>query len=174
MSPKLRHTCAELRNVTSRNRDSRRRGNMESQLLKWWIFLIFRQAFNIRDRVPHDCERSNTSKVPFCFLISETGMFFERSSASKNSVILTEGNESTRRKICSTATLSTINFTRTVLASNTDLRTDINPLAPELFFLTLAHPVYKMWIIQEPNKLALWNKLHFEEREKKTESVEHV
>jgi hypothetical protein len=32
--------------------------------------------------------------------------------------------------------------------------------------------VYKMWIIQEPNKLALWNKLHFEE--KKMESIEHV
>ena len=40
----------------------------------------------------------------------------------------------------------------------------INPLEPELFFLILAHPVYKMWIIQEPNKLALWNKLHFEEK----------
>ena len=31
------------------------------------------------------------------------------------------------------------------------------------FFLILAHPVYKMWIIQEPNRLELWNKLHFEE-----------
>ena len=40
------------------------------------------------------------------------------------------------------------------------------------FFLILAHPVYKMWIIQEPNKLALWTKLHFEE--KKKESIEHV
>ena len=49
----------------------------------------------------------------------------------------------------------------------------INPLAPELLFLISAHPVYKMWIIQEPKKLALWNKLHFEE-EKKTESTEHV
>ena len=29
----------------------------------------------------------------------------------------------------------------------------INLLAPELFFLILAHSVYKMWIIQEPNKL---------------------
>ena len=48
----------------------------------------------------------------------------------------------------------------------------INPLAPEFFFLISAHSVYKMWIIQEPNKLALWNKLHFEE--KKTESIEHV
>ena len=48
----------------------------------------------------------------------------------------------------------------------------INLLAPELFFLILAHPVYKMWTIQEPNKLALWNKLHFEE--KKAESIEHV
>ena len=37
-----------------------------------------------------------------------------------------------------------------------------NHLAPELFFLILAHLVYKMWIIQEPNKLKLWNKLHFE------------
>ena len=42
---------------------------------------------------------------------------------------------------------------------------NINPLAPEIiFFLILAHPVYKMWIIQEPNKLALWNKLHFEKK----------
>ena len=48
----------------------------------------------------------------------------------------------------------------------------LNPLAPESFVLNLAHPVYKMWIIQESNKLALWNKLHFEE--KKTESIERV
>ena len=47
-----------------------------------------------------------------------------------------------------------------------------NILAPELFFLILAHPVYKMWIIQEPNKLELWNKLYF--KEKKTESINHV
>ena len=40
------------------------------------------------------------------------------------------------------------------------------------FFLILAHPVYKMRILQEPNKLALRNKLHFEE--KKTENIERV
>jgi len=40
------------------------------------------------------------------------------------------------------------------------------------YFLILAHPVYKMWIIQEPNMLELWNKLHIEE--KKTESIYHV
>ena len=45
-------------------------------------------------------------------------------------------------------------------------------LAPELFFLILAHPVCKMWMKQEPNTLELWNKLHFEE--KKTESIYHV
>ena len=39
----------------------------------------------------------------------------------------------------------------------------VNILAPELF-LILAQPVYKMWIIQEPNMLELWNKLHFEEK----------
>jgi len=48
----------------------------------------------------------------------------------------------------------------------------INLLAPEFFFLILAHPVYKMLIIQEPNMLELWNKLHFEEE--KMESIYHV
>jgi hypothetical protein len=52
------------------------------------------------------------------------------------------------------------------------LRTAFNLLAPELFYLILAQPVYRMWIIQEPNKLELWNKLHFEE--KKTVSINHV
>jgi len=42
-------------------------------------------------------------------------------------------------------------------------------LAPELFFfLILAHSVYKMWIKQEQNTLELWNKLHFEEKKKRT------
>ena len=41
------------------------------------------------------------------------------------------------------------------------------------YFFILAHPVYKMWKIQEPNTLELWNKLHFEE-EKKTESIYRV
>jgi len=41
-----------------------------------------------------------------------------------------------------------------------------------IIFLIIAHPVYKMWIIQEPNMLELWNKLHFEEE--KTESIHHV
>jgi hypothetical protein len=42
-----------------------------------------------------------------------------------------------------------------------------NLLGPGLFFLILAHPVYKMWIIQEPNKLQFWNKLHFEENKRR-------
>ena len=29
-------------------------------------------------------------------------------------------------------------------------------------FQILAHPVFKMWVIQKPNKVALWNKRHFE------------
>jgi len=47
-----------------------------------------------------------------------------------------------------------------------------NLLEPELFFLILALPVNKMWILQEPNTLELWNKLHFEENKK--ESIYHV
>ena len=33
------------------------------------------------------------------------------------------------------------------------------------FFQILVHPVFKMWVIQKPNKVALWNKRHFEETE---------
>ena len=40
----------------------------------------------------------------------------------------------------------------------------INLLAPEFGIKILAHPVCKMWIIQEPKKVALWNKRHFEEK----------
>ena len=47
-----------------------------------------------------------------------------------------------------------------------------NLLDPELIFLVLAHPVYKMRIIQEPNTIELWNKLHFEEE--KTEIIQDV
>jgi hypothetical protein len=50
--------------------------------------------------------------------------------------------------------------------------TEVNISAPEFFFI-LAHTVYKMWIIQQPNTLELWNKLHFE-KEKKAESIYHV
>jgi hypothetical protein len=39
-----------------------------------------------------------------------------------------------------------------------------NLLAPEFFIQILAHSVCKVWIIQEPKKVALWNKLHFEEK----------
>ena len=40
------------------------------------------------------------------------------------------------------------------------------------FFQILAHPVFKMWVIQKPNKVALWNKRHFEET--KMEIIQHV
>jgi len=41
------------------------------------------------------------------------------------------------------------------------------PFGVGIIFLILAHPVYKMWIIQEPNTLELWNKLHFEEKKRR-------
>jgi len=37
----------------------------------------------------------------------------------------------------------------------------LNLLAQEIFFLILAHPVYKMWIKQEPNMLELFKKKAF-------------
>ena len=47
-----------------------------------------------------------------------------------------------------------------------------NLLATDFFFPILAHPVFKMWVIQKPNKVALWNKRHFEEE--KMEIIQHV
>ena len=49
---------------------------------------------------------------------------------------------------------------------------NVNLLATDFFFQILAHPVFKMWVIQKPNKVALWNKRHFEEE--KMEIVQHV
>ena len=47
----------------------------------------------------------------------------------------------------------------------------LNLLATD-FFQILAHPVFKMSVIQKPNKVSLWNKRHFEE--KKMEIIQHV
>jgi hypothetical protein len=48
----------------------------------------------------------------------------------------------------------------------------INLLARELIlFKFLAHPVYKMWIKQEPNTLELWNKLHFEGKKRRLYNI---
>jgi hypothetical protein len=47
-----------------------------------------------------------------------------------------------------------------------------NLLATDFFFQILAHPVFKMWVIQKPNKVALWNKRHFEGE--KMEIIQHV
>ena len=41
-----------------------------------------------------------------------------------------------------------------------------------IFFQILAHSVFKMFVIQKPNKVALGNKRHFEE--KRMEITQHV
>jgi len=46
-----------------------------------------------------------------------------------------------------------------------------NPLKPEFYIYILAHPVCKMWIIQKPKKVALWNKRHFEEKNRRVGSM---
>ena len=33
-----------------------------------------------------------------------------------------------------------------------------------IFFKILAHSVFKMWILQEPKMIALWNKRHLQEK----------
>jgi len=39
------------------------------------------------------------------------------------------------------------------------------------YFFNLAHPVYKILIIQESNTLELWNKMHFEEKKRRFYTV---
>ena len=56
--------------------------------------------------------------------------------------------------------------------SKKDLVRYYKPFGAGIIFLILAHPIYKVWIIQEPDMLELWNKLHFKEEE--TESICHV
>ena len=50
--------------------------------------------------------------------------------------------------------------------------TCFNLLATDFLFQILAHPVFKMWVIQKPNKVALWNKRHFEGE--RMEIIQHV
>ena len=52
----------------------------------------------------------------------------------------------------------------TLLYTNRHVFSRINLLATDFFFQILAHPVFKMWVIQKPNKVALWNKRHFEDK----------
>ena len=58
-----------------------------------------------------------------------------------------------------------------ITEEETAVHTEINLLATD-FFQILAHTVFKMWVTQKPNKVALWNKRHFEE--KKMEIIQHV
>ena len=48
---------------------------------------------------------------------------------------------------------------------------NINLLATD-FFSNFGTPVFKMWVIQKPNTVALWNKRNFEEE--KVEIIQHV
>ena len=50
---------------------------------------------------------------------------------------------------------------------------NINLLATDFLFQMLAHAVFKMWVRQKPNKVALWNNGHFE-GEKMEIIIQHV
>ena len=63
------------------------------------------------------------------------------------------------------------NFNDYSVSNHTTCET-FNLLAMDFLFQILAHPVFKMWVIQKPNKVALWKKRHFEEE--KMEIIQHV
>jgi hypothetical protein len=46
------------------------------------------------------------------------------------------------------------------------------PFDARILFFNFNTSVYEMWIIQVPNKVAVWNKRHFEE--KRTENMQHI
>ena len=66
-----------------------------------------------------------------------------------------------------------LRLSRQVFSSELCFRVILTFWRRNYFLFILAHPVYKIWIIQETNTLELWNKLHFEV-EKKTESIYYV
>ena len=39
------------------------------------------------------------------------------------------------------------------------------------YFFNFSTPVYKMWIIQEPNTLELWNKLHLKRKKRRVSTM---
>ena len=51
----------------------------------------------------------------------------------------------------------------TVTTTSTPSSHKIN-LWRRIFFSNFSTPVFKMWVIRKPNKVALWNKRHFEEK----------
>ena len=55
-------------------------------------------------------------------------------------------------------------YTRLLHCSFLPIHYSLNLLATDFFFQILAHPVFKMWVIQKPNKVALWNNRRFEEK----------
>ena len=69
-------------------------------------------------------------------------------------------------------------FTKTINWSYL-ARVQIHPWGPIQYYpfgvgiicLILAHSVYKIWIIQDPNKLELWNKLHFKEKKRRVHTM---
>ena len=61
---------------------------------------------------------------------------------------------------------------KTYKAMGSNQSNTYHPFGAGIFFKILAHSVFKMWILQEPKKIALWNKRHIEEE--KTENVQHV
>ena len=63
-------------------------------------------------------------------------------------------------------------FLSTFHSQNYISKMHVNLSATDFFFQILAHPVFKMWVIQKPNKVALWSKRHSEE--KKMEIIQHV
>ena len=127
--------------------------------------------------MPKTCWACKLHLVGFSFF-----SFHNDARSNKHQIDKYTKNEYTKSKFCtnmalftSKATLvakSVINVCRSSCEIPVIFLLFVNLLAPELFFFNFNTPVYKMWIIQEPNTLELWNKLHFEEN--KTESIYHV
>ena len=126
--------------------------------LSAWLGRVIRKVIIGQQNVSNKILQKSTTCFRKIFLLLSLFLNVAGPDFIKGVICLTENMQMI---YCS---LSQINPTRCTIL--------FNLLAPELFFLILAHSVYKMWISQEPNKLELWNKLHF--KEKKTESIHHV
>jgi len=155
------------RTVLSTDAVSHPRRTKSSRLLYCYVWRM-KQYFNVKlwFTTPRTSKTRPRSRAKF--LKSALGVWFT------NYEILTR-NEETWRWMAGWLTRDSADRSSVIHSCGCDvllieLRASllhINLLAPELFFLILAHTVYKMWITQKPNKLELWYKLHSKERKRR-------
>jgi hypothetical protein len=104
----------------------------------------------VRPRTQHDCHHDTKVNPEAVTAVIELLMM-----GGKTSVTCWAVNKRQDNKLKNCCIWLVIYLNCTMIHGLTNLK---------FYIYILAHSICKMWIIQEPKKLALWNKRHFEEK----------